>query len=167
MYDATQVIQYLNARDILFRIDRHRKTATAQETAEAEHISGKLVAKTVVVRAGPRMLLAIVPAHLRVDLEKLEALHGQGKLELATEEEFADLFPDCDVGAMPPFGKLYMQPSAVGDEPLDVYIDDDIATAPSVTFNACSHEHTITLSGKDFLKATEGTVADISHPSTM
>jgi Ala-tRNA(Pro) deacylase len=162
MYNATPVIDYLDSRKILYRVDRHPKTATAQETAHVEHLSGKRFAKTVVAKSGHKLLLAVVPAHLKVDVEKLERLHGEGPLRLATEAEFAHYFPNCDVGAMPPFGHLYSQLAAAVPEPIEVYIDDDLAVAPSVTFNACSHEHTITLSGKDFLKATEGVVGDIS-----
>lgn len=163
-YDATPLMRYLDDRGILYTVDEHPQTATAQQTAEVEHVSGKRFAKTVVVKSGGRILLAVVPAHLKVDLEKLERVHGSGPLDLATEEEFASLFPDCEVGAMPPFGKLYSQPSSIEKVPLDVYIDDDIAVAPEVTFNACSHRHTLTVSGKDFLKAAEGVVADISAP---
>ena len=163
MYDATPVLEYLDRKGILYTVDRHPKTATAQETAEVEHVSGKHFAKTVVLRSDHEILLAVVPAHLRVGLAKLARVHGRGPLRLASEEDFVDTFPNCEVGAMPPFGKLYSQPSSPTDEPLTVYIDDDIATAPRVTFNAGSHEHTLTVAGQDFLKAAEGIVADISE----
>ena len=76
-------------------------------------------------------------------------------MTLATEEEFASTFPNCQIGAMPPFGRMYS---------LGVFIDDDIASAPEVTFNACTHEQTLTISGADFLKAAEGLVGDFSRP---
>lgn len=154
MYDATPLLDYLSSRNITFKVDKHPRTLTAMETAAAEHVSGKRFAKTVVVHsADERDFLAILPAHLHVDLEKLSRLAGGEIVGLADEDRFARLFPNCEVGAMPPFGHLYE---------LDVYIDDDIAVAPEVTFNACSHEHTITISGKDFLKATEGVVGDFT-----
>ena len=154
MYNAKMVMDYLREKGVRYTVHKHAETATAQETAAAEHVSGKGFAKTVVVRSGDEMLLAVVPAHLQVDLSKLARLSGGGVLELAEEEQFRSLFPDCEVGAMTPFGKVYS---------LDVFIDDDIAVAPDVTFNACSHEHTITVSGKDFLKTAEGVVGDISE----
>jgi Ala-tRNA(Pro) deacylase len=156
MYDATPLITYLDARGIPYRVERHPRTTTALETAQVEHRSGRRFAKTVVsVAPGGRLLLAVVPATLRVDLDKLWRLSRRGPLRLASEDEFAGRFPNCEPGAMPPLGRLYN---------LDVYVDDDLAVAEEVTFNACSHIHTLTLDGKDFLKAVEATVGDISSP---
>jgi Ala-tRNA(Pro) deacylase len=163
MYDASLVLDYLDRRGILYRVQRHAPSRSAQETAELEHVSGKRFAKTLVVRSGFGFILAVLPAHLHLDFRKLEHLHGRGPLRLAREEEFAGLFPDCEAGAMPPFGRLYRQPGRTIPEAIAVYIDDDLAIAPEVTFNACSHEHTLTVSGKDFLKAVEGKVGDISR----
>jgi Ala-tRNA(Pro) deacylase len=157
MYDATALFEYLDSRGIPFKVMHHRETATAIETAKAEHVSLKRFAKTVVVKAGDALALAILPAHLKLDLDKLRRVWKINDLRLASEAEFKSRFPDCEVGAMPPFGHLYA---------LDVFIDDDIAVAPEVTFNACIHEYTITVSGKDFLKAAEGVVADISAERT-
>ena len=154
MHDVTPLLKFLNERKIPYRVDHHEPTATATETAQVEHVSGKRFAKTVVVRHDDQMILAVVPAHRHVDLERLSEMTGKGPLELATEKEFSRVFPDCDVGAMPPFGRMYS---------LDVCIDVDIAICPEVTFNACTHEHTVTVSGRDFLKAAEGQVGSFSH----
>jgi Ala-tRNA(Pro) deacylase len=153
MYDAKTLVNYLTERGIAFEVEKHPKTYTAMETAAAEAVSGKRFAKSVVVMAGGKPVLAVLPAHLKVDLEKLSRISGKSTLRLAKESEFETLFPNCEVGAMPPFGRLYSMP---------VYIDDDIAVAPEVTFNACSHEHTITMSGKNFLKAAEAVVGDFT-----
>lgn len=120
-----------------------------------EHVSGKNFAKTVVIRSIDGFFLAVLPAHLQVDFEKLENLSRKRPLRLSTEQEFAALFPFCEVGAMPPFGRMRY---------LDVYIDDDIALVPEVTFNACTHEHTITMPGRGFLRAAEGVVGDFCKP---
>ena len=152
-YDATPLIDYLNEKEVPFELHHHPYSVTAMRTAAAEHVTGKHFAKAVVVRTGEKPLLAVLPAHFQLDLEKLSRLCGLSDLELADEHEFVNLFPNCEVGAMPPFGRMY---------DMDVYIDDDIAVAPEVHFNACTHSHAISLSGKNFLKAAEGVVGDIS-----
>lgn len=154
MYDATPLLDYLKDRGILYQVDWHPRTATALETAEAEHVSGKFFAKTVVLSSGDRKVLAVLPAHLKVDVEKLSHAIGMTDLRLCSESDFSYLFPNCEVGAMPPFGNLCT---------FDVFVDDDLATAPQVTFNACSHLHTITVSGEDFLRATGGKVIDFNE----
>jgi Ala-tRNA(Pro) deacylase len=157
MYDAAPLLKFLNDRRIAYRVEHHMPTATAMETAQVEHVSGKQFAKSVVVKHGKEMFLAVLPAHRQIDIKRLEAVSKKKSLSLATEKEFADLFPNCDVGAMPPFGSMYS---------LDVYIDIDIATCPELTFNACSHEHTVTVAGRDFLKAAEGVVASFTQEGT-
>lgn len=152
-YDATPLIDYLNDKKVLFELHHHPRSVSAMRTAAVQHVSGKHFAKAVVVRGGGRPLLAVLPAHLRLDLDKLSRLSRIDDLELVEEAEFFNLFPNCEVGAMPPFGHMF---------DMDIYIDDDIAVAPEVHFNACTHSHTISLSGKDFLKAAEGVVGDIS-----
>ena len=154
MYDAQHLLDYLDERHIQYQIRQHPRTATAMRTAEVEDVSGKNFAKTVVIESVNKFFLAVLPAHLQVDLRKLEDLSRKRPLKLAGEGDFASLFPSCEVGAMPPFGRL---------RSLDVYVDDDIALAPEVTFNACSHEHTLTMSGRDFLRASEGVVGDFTE----
>lgn len=154
MYDVTPLLRFLNEKRIPYRVDHHEPTATAMETAQVEHVSGKRFAKTVVVRHGEEMFLAIVPAHRQVDLARLSDITGKQPLELATEKEFSEVFPDCDLGAMPPFGRMYS---------LGACIDVDIAVCPEVTFNACTHEHTVTIAGRDFLRAAEGQVGSFSQ----
>ena len=154
MYDASELLDYLDERKVPYQVKHHPATTSAQRTAAAEHVSGKHVAKPVVVRTpAQRLLLAVVPAHLRVDLDKLWSLAKVGPLSIATEAEFAESFPDSQPGAMPPFARLHN---------VEVFVDDDLAVAPEVTFAACSYEHTVTVSGKDFFKLAEARVGDIS-----
>ena len=154
MYDATPLLKYLKDSGILYKVDWHPRTTTALQTAEAEHVSGKHFAKTVVLVAGDRKILAVLPADLKVDVERLARLTGKADLRLASESDFSYLFPNCEVGAMPPFGNLCT---------FEVLVDDDLATAAEVTFNACTHLHTITVSGEDFLRATGGKVVDFNQ----
>ena len=148
------VLDQLTESGVPFKVGSHRPAVTAMETAAAQHVSGKRFAKAVVVKGEGRDILAVLPAHLQVDLTKLERLACSGDLKIASEAEFSDRFPNCQLGAMPPFGHLYG---------LEVYIDDDIASAPEVTFNGGTHDLTITMTAKDFLKTAEGVVGDFSQ----
>ena len=107
MYLLTRLKQYLDRENVPYQHDVHRTAYTAQEVAAEEHVPGKLVAKTVVVKADAQFALAVLPASLRLDTAALRTALGAKEVRLATEFEFTGLFPDCDVGAMPPFGNLY------------------------------------------------------------
>src|SRR5262249_25890935 len=101
--------KYLDERRVPFRCEEHPLRITAQEIAHTTHISGKRFAKTVVLRQGDNLVLAVLPANETVDLELLGRWLG-GRLELAREPDFAGRFADCEPGAMPPFGDLWGMP---------------------------------------------------------
>jgi prolyl-tRNA editing enzyme YbaK/EbsC (Cys-tRNA(Pro) deacylase) len=103
---AVRLKTFLDANQVAYTWLTHPVTYTAQAAAASLHVSGKEVAKTVVLRAGEETLLAVLPASHHVDLEKIGRLVGKS-LRLASEQEFRELFPDCELGVMPPFGSLY------------------------------------------------------------
>ncbi|MGH2482698.1 MAG: aminoacyl-tRNA deacylase, partial [Ktedonobacteraceae bacterium] len=105
-----QLEQYLCDRKIAYQIQHHPQAYTAQQIAECEHISGKKVAKSVVASADGKMVLLVLSAAHRVDLDKVRALLGAKNVSLVHEADFQHTFPDCEVGAMPPFGNLYKLP---------------------------------------------------------
>jgi Ala-tRNA(Pro) deacylase len=132
---------YLDEHKVCYQACTHSPAYTAQGVAHAQHISGKELAKVVVVVAGDRKLMAVVPANNRVSLEELGQLAGEPALRLATEAEFKDLFTDCELGAMPPFGNLYN---------LEVWVDASLKSSSTITFNAGTHMETIQMSFADF-----------------
>jgi Ala-tRNA(Pro) deacylase len=101
---------YLRENGVPFEVQHHPRAITAQEVAATEHVPGKMLAKVVMVLADGEMVMLTLPAPYQVDLEKVGKVLGAEEARLAEEEEFEVIFPDCEVGAMPPFGNLYELP---------------------------------------------------------
>jgi Ala-tRNA(Pro) deacylase len=143
--------QYLHDNGVAYEVLAHAQAYTMPEVAAALHITGKQVAKTVIVKAGGSFAMVVVPSPARVDFAKVSAAVGEGEVRLAHEGEFADLFPDCAVGAMPPFGNLYEVP---------VYVDSALAEQESIVFRVGSHRHTMKVAYNDFAALVEPQVGD-------
>jgi len=124
---------------------------TAQEKAADTHTPGIEFAKTVLVQVDDDYAMAVLPAHHRVDLEKLRSMLGAGRVRLAPENETAGLFPDCDVGAEPPFGNLYDLP---------VYLSSAMVDDEAITFSAGTHEHVMRMRFADFEMLVQPEVLD-------
>jgi Ala-tRNA(Pro) deacylase len=136
------IIKFLSSQHIAYQPCRHMPAYTAQGIAQAQHLSGKRIAKVVLVVVDDiKMIMAVVPANSRVDLDKLGDLLDAHWVKLATEEEFKDVFPECELGAMPPLGNLYH---------MEVWVDEALGLNPSITFNAGTHADTIQMSFTDF-----------------
>lgn len=148
------VRRYLLENNVPFKLEEHYPVYTAQEVAEAEHVPGQRVAKVVMVKADSQMLMLVVPAVRRVDLDMLGDFLGKRNLRLATEEEFTSLFPDCEVGAMPPFGNLYGLP---------VYVDVSLTEDPTIVFQAGSHEETMEIAYGDYARLIQPVVGNFSR----
>lgn len=146
-----QIRSYLEDGGVPFRAATHPCRMTAQRTAEAARISGKKFGKTVVLRQGDHFVMAVVPANERVDLGALREVIGTG-LTLVNEQELALLFPDCEVGAMPPFGGLYGLP---------VVVDACLARQDTVAINGGTHTDVIELRWDDFVEAEHPRI--VSH----
>lgn len=144
---------YLNENGVKFVTISHSKHYTAQEIAASAHIPGKELAKTVMFRMDDRMAMAVVPSSCRVNLDLLQKASGAGLVDIASEKEFKALFPDCEVGAMPPFGNLYEMP---------VFADAKLAEDSEIAFNAGSHTELIRLPYEDFERLVRPKVARIS-----
>jgi len=133
--------EFLDTHKIKYVTIRHSQAFTAQEVAARAHIPGKEMAKTVIVNVDGRLAMAVLPASSMVDLDLLREVLGVKKVELATEREFRTQFPDCDAGAMPPFGNLYG---------LDVFVSPRLAEDHEIAFNAGTHTELIRMSYEDF-----------------
>ena len=140
---SKRLTDYLDGRHVSYVSLRHNTAFTAQEIAASLHISGKLMTKTVIVTADGRLLMVILPAKDKINFDLLkEALHAQ-EIGLANEWEFTDCFPDCERGAMPPFGNLYNLP---------VYVAETLAGDQEILFNAGAHDEAIKMRYTDFEK---------------
>jgi Ala-tRNA(Pro) deacylase len=131
----------------------HSVAYTAQEIAASAHIRGKELAKTVIVRIDGQLAMAVLPASYKVDLGMLKDATGAVDVKVATEQEFKDLFPGCQLGAMPPFGNIYGMPVFVAARLAD---DDEIA------FNAGSHTELIKMAYHDFERLAQPKVVAFS-----
>jgi Ala-tRNA(Pro) deacylase len=133
--------EFLSSRHVAFERLHHRPAYTAGRTAQVLRVPGREVAKTVLLRAGGGYVLAVLPATHRVDLERVRRDLGGERVELATEEEMGQLFPDCERGAAPPFGSLYH---------LQTLVDESLAEDEEIVFEAQSHEDAIRMTYRDF-----------------
>ncbi|MBW1676584.1 MAG: YbaK/EbsC family protein [Deltaproteobacteria bacterium] len=145
--------EYLDSYHIKYVTISHSPVYTAQEIAASAHIPGKELAKTVMVKIDGRMAMAVLPASYKVDLDLLKKAAGASSVELASEEEFKDIFPDCEIGAMPPFGNLYG---------MDVFVASSLAEDGEIAFNAGSHSELIRLAYKDFERLAKPKVVKFS-----
>ena len=134
---------FLDRNNIKYDTIMHTPSYTAQEIAASAHISGKELAKTVLVKIDGNMTMVVLPASQKIDLGLLKKVVGADTVELAGEQEFEGRFPDCEVGAMPPFGNLYG---------MDVFVADKLTKDEEIAFSAGSHTELIKLSYKDYEK---------------
>ena len=148
-----QISKFLEAQHVNYESCRHSPAYTAQGVAQAQHVSGRRIAKVVMVKADDRLVMAVVPASCRVDLERLGACLQSGRIRLATEEEFQSAFPDCELGAMPPLGNIYH---------LEVWIDRALRAQPILSFNAGTHSDTIQMSCADFERLVQPNAASFA-----
>jgi Ala-tRNA(Pro) deacylase len=136
-----KVKAFLDANSVKYVVISHSKAYTAQGIAAVSHISGKELAKTVIVKLDGALAMAVLPASYQVDLLTLRRAAGVREAELASEREFKQHFPDCETGAMPPFGNLYGIP---------VYVDESLTEDREIAFNAGSHYELIKMAYGDF-----------------
>lgn len=134
---------FLDEKKVRYVSVKHSSAYTAQEIAASAHIPGKELAKTVIIKVDGKMAMAVLPASYKVSFDHLKEALGAEDVRLAYEQEFMDKFPDCDVGAMPPFGNLYG---------MNVYVSESLAEEEEIVFSACSHTELIKMKFEDYKK---------------
>lgn len=132
---------FLDEKNIKYVSVKHSNAYTAQEVAATTHVSGKEFAKTVIINRDGKQIMCVLPASYKVDFGQLKANLGSDNISLASEAEFKYHFPDCEVGAMPPFGNLY---------DMDTYVAEVLTFNKEIAFNAGTHTEIIRMSYKDF-----------------
>ena len=133
--------EFLDSNHVKYVSITHSKAYTAQEVAATSHVPGKALAKVVIVELDGEMAMAVLPANRKIVLQDLREITGRDQVKFVAEEKFKDRFPDCEIGAMPPFGNLYG---------MDVYAAESLAENDEIAFNAGSHEEIIKLPFRDF-----------------
>lgn len=136
---------FLKEHHVEYKTIYHTSTYTAQQLARAEHVSGEKVVKVVLLKTEEGYVLAALPACYKVDFSSLKKCCEKQELRLATEEEIRNLFPDCEIGAIPPFGDVYHLP---------LYVDESLTKQNEILISAGTHRDAIRLKYKDFEKWT-------------
>ena len=133
--------EFLDREKVKYVSIIHSTAYTAQEVAASAHITGKELAKTVIVELDGKMAMAVLPANRKIVLQDLREVTGSDEVKFASEDEFRKMFPDCETGAMPPFGNLYGT---------DVYVAESLSGNDQIAFNAGSHTEVIKMAYADF-----------------
>jgi Ala-tRNA(Pro) deacylase len=145
---------YLREHQVPYQVQHHATAYTAQEVAQSEHVPGRMLAKVVMAYADGKPVMLTLPADYRVHLATAATALGAHEVRLAHEEEFASLFADCEIGAMPPFGNLYRLP---------VYVDQALAADDTIVVQAGTHTDTMSLKYADFARLSHPTVAQFAQ----
>ncbi len=146
--------ELLDKQNIKYVTISHSLAYTALETAELAHVSGKEIAKTVIVKVDGVLAMAVLPASLHIDVPALKSGTGAQSVELAREPEFSGRFAGCETGAMPPFGNLYG---------MSVFVDESLTKDKEIAFNAGTHNELIRLSYADFEALVKPTVLNFVY----
>jgi len=150
---ASKLKAQLDEAKVVYKMLKHHQRFTSQEIAQVLHVPGKELAKVVIVKVDRELKMAVLPASFNVDLPAFARVVGARTAELATEAEFKDRFPDCEVGAMPPFGNLYN---------LEVWVDRTLTNDDEIVFEAGNHEEAIKLAYEDFARLVEPKVGEFA-----
>ena len=145
--------EFLDSQGVQYEVIEHTPAYTAQEVAAVTHISGYEIAKVVIVKVGERFVMVVLPASTRLDLSALQkVLESEEHPRLAGEKEFGSLFPDCELGAEPPFGNLYDLP---------VVVAQSLSEDEQIAFNAGNHREVIRMSYSDYARLVQPRVGAI------
>jgi Ala-tRNA(Pro) deacylase len=154
MAKLKDLIVYLERSAIPHEIIKHPPAFTAHTVATSVHVPDHEIAKTLIMRADDRFVMLVLPADHRLDDHSIRSVLGVRHASLAQEKDLGQIFPDCEIGAMPPFGNLYG---------LQVIVDASLADDAEIVFNACTHTHAIRMRTADYLRLVHPFVASISH----
>ena len=148
-----KLAKFLDEKGVRYVRISHSPAYTAQEIAASAHVPGRELAKTVIVKADGRMHMVVLPASCQIDLEQLKRAVGVHELEIAAEDEFRGLFPECELGAMPPFGNLFG---------MGVIVAEELTEDDEISFNAGSHTELVRMAYNDFARLVEPRVVDLT-----
>lgn len=150
--------EFLDKNNVKYITINHSQAFTAQEVAAKAHVPGNILAKAIMVKLNGIMAMAVLPASYHIDLMLLKEELGNDKIRLAFEQEFKDKFPDCEVGAMPPFGNLY---------DIIVYADKSLSGNEEIAFNSCNHKEVIKMSYKEWEKLVKPKIINFAGKTKL
>jgi Ala-tRNA(Pro) deacylase len=145
--------KYLDDNNVPYVTITHSQAFTAQQVAASAHIKGKEMAKTVIIKINDKLAMAVLPATYHVDFHLLKEVTGNEDVVLAHESEFKEIFDDCELGAMPPFGNLYN---------MEVYVAQSLTEDVEIAFNAGSHSELIRMKYSDFERLVQPKILKFS-----
>jgi Ala-tRNA(Pro) deacylase len=148
---ARTLKRFLDEHGVKYVSIEHSPAFTAPEVAESAHVAGSNFAKTVIVKLDGQLAMVVLPANRKIDLGELRDMMLSERIELASESEFQSRFPDCEIGAMPPFGNLYGLP---------VYVATTLADAEEIAFNAGTHHEVIKMPFEEYASLVNPTVME-------
>ena len=149
------LLKYLNDNGVRYQVLTHVPAFSAHQAAVASHVPESELAKTLLVKAGEQHWMVVTRADQRVNEKLLKEVLEAKHVGLAHEEDLETQFPDCEVGAMPPFGNLYDLP---------VIMDTSLEEDEEIVFNACSHTESIKLRLEDYVRLVNPMIAGIAEP---
>ena len=138
---SVKLKEYLDSQKVPYQVLPHEEVYTSLETAQSLHVPGKDLAKVTMVKADDKLVMTVLPSTWKVDLQRCKEAFDASHVRLATEDEFKGSFPDCEVGAMPPFGNLYG---------IRVYVDRSLTEAEEIVFDGGTHQEGLKMRYKDF-----------------
>jgi len=152
-----RIRDYLDSQNVPYEVLHHTQAFTSQEVAHSLHVSGKKCVKAVVAEGDSKTVILIMPASSRLNLQELKTVLKAHDVEMLVESELGALFPDCEAGAIPPFGNLYG---------IEVWVDRAVASTEKILFCAGTHEECIRMRYADFAKLTRPFVGQFSDQGT-
>ncbi len=156
MAKITDLLRYLNSNKIEFQVLEHDPAFSAHDVAAVAHVPDSEMAKAVLIRIDDHFWMAVLRADQRVNEQMIRRVFGAKHVQLAHEEDLGVLFPDCQIGAMPPFGNLYGLP---------VLVEEGLADDDDIVFNACTHTKAIRMKFKDFRRLAKPVIGGFAEPA--
>ncbi len=150
--------EFLDSKNVRFELLPHYPAFPAQKTAQSLHVSGKHFAKSVILHADGRLVMAVVPASHRLNLHDLKQELEAWCLEMAPESEVEKICPDCELGAFPPFGHFYG---------METWVDRALSKSKEITFNAGTHTEAIRMKYADFAELENPRMASFADPESL
>jgi len=151
---ARKLKEFLDQEKIKYVSILHSTAYTAQEVAASAHITGRELAKTVIVQLDGQMAMAVLPANRKIVLQDLREVTGSDQVKFASEEQFREKFPECETGAMPPFGNLYG---------MEVFLAESLTRNNEIAFNAGTHTEVIRMRFEDFERLVQPKVVSFTN----
>ncbi len=155
---SNRLQKFLDSHQVKYAVSSHATAFTAREVASAEHLPAREVAKVVVVYGEGNYHLIVIPANRLLDFQEVRHMLGLSQARLATEDELARLFPDCELGAMPPIGEFYNLP---------VYMDNSLLDETMIAFNAGTHRTVIHMKTEDYRALVQPKMVSLAREAAM